>query len=110
MKLVKDAQRAYGLKNFFEHSSQLAAAVEAMKLEGLTCSNTNMGVFSSSVAGQPGFTIALRRSGAFVFFQDPVWPVTDPFTGSSMTDAARKALLWARQNAPATMGAPVQTS
>ena len=100
MTLVKGAQRAYGFKNFFEHGSQLAAAAEAMKLEGLTASDTNGGVFSSLVAGQPGFTIALRRTGAFVFFKDPVWPVADPFTGSSMTDAAQKALLWARQNAP----------
>ena len=99
MNLAKTAQKAYGFKNFFEHSTQLAAAAEAMRLEGLTRSDTYGGVFSFLAVGQPRFTIALRESGAFVFFKDPIWPATDAFTGSSMTDAACKALLWAREHA-----------
>ncbi len=100
MGLSSNTKHAYGFKNFSEHSSQLTAAAAAMDVEGLTRSQANSGMFSSSVAGQPEFTIALRASGAFVFFRDPVWPVHGAFIGSSMTDAARKALRWARENAP----------
>ncbi len=100
MSLAKSAQHAYGFKNFSEHSAQLAAAALAMDFEGLTRSDANGGIFSSAVAGQPDFTIALRGSGAFVFFKDPIWPATSAFVGSSMTDAAQKAVRWARENAP----------
>ena len=102
MRLAKGAKHAYGFKNFFEHSSQLTAAAAAMDMEGLKRPDANGSIFSSSAAGQPEFTIALRGSGAFVFFQDPIWPATGAFIGSSMTDAAQKALLWAREHAPAT--------
>jgi hypothetical protein len=100
MSLAKGAQHAYGLKNFSEHSAQLAAAALAMKFEGLTRSDVNVGIFSSAVAGKPHFTIALRGSGVFVFFKDPIWPATSAFMGSSMADAAQKAVRWARENAP----------
>ena len=100
MSLSSDTRHAYGFKNFSEHSSQLTAAAAAMDLEGLTRSEANSGMFSSAVAGQPEFTIALRGSGAFVFFRDPIWPAHGAFIGSSMTDAARKAVRWARENAP----------
>ncbi len=100
MSLSSNTQHAYGFKNFFEHSAQLTAAAAAMDVEGLTRSETNSGMFSASIAGQPQFTIALRGSGAFVFFRDPIWPAHRAFIGSSMTDAAQKALHWARENAP----------
>ena len=97
---------AYGVRDTDALTTQSVEARLAMLAEGLTVSRLNAGMFLSNSEGQPRFGIALLPTGAYVFFRSSDFFDSPPFTGSSMQDAAHKALVWARENAPLAAARP----